>query len=117
MEWLVDNWFLLVATIACVACAIITVYLNFISKPKDEQIAKVREWLLYAVIMAEKQFGGGTGQVKLRYVYDMFLSKFPWLAQIISFVSFSGLVDEALDEMKDILAKGNIKVAALIDEK
>lgn len=44
--------------------------------PSDKQLNKVREWLLYAVTKAEKELGGGTGQIKLRYVYDMFVARF-----------------------------------------
>lgn len=71
--------------------------------PTKSQIAKVKEWLLYAVTMAESEFGGGTGTIKLRYVYDLFVGKFPWLAKMISFEMFSGLVDEALVDMKKML--------------
>ena len=43
------------------------------------------------------------GKLKLRYVYDMFLTKFGDLAKMISFEKFSELVDKALEEMKKIL--------------
>ena len=57
--------------------------------------------------MAEKELGGGTGKLKLRYVYDLFLTKFNWLAKVISFEQFSDLVDEALEEMKRLLESNN----------
>lgn len=47
--------------------------------------------------------GGGTGQIKLRYVYDMFVARFAWLARVISFEAFSMMVDEALEKMKKML--------------
>jgi hypothetical protein len=75
--------------------------------PTAAQIAKVKEWLLYAVTMAEKELGGGTGKLKLRYVYDLFLTKFSWLAKVITFEQFSALVDEALEEMKRLLESNN----------
>ena len=59
--------------------------------------------LLYAVTKAEKELGGGTGQIKLRYVYDMFVARFAWLARVISFEAFSMMVDEALERMKKML--------------
>ena len=62
--------------------------------------AKVREWLLFAVTLAEKEYGGGTGQIKLRAVYDMFIAKYPKLSFFISFEIFSGWVDLALDKMR-----------------
>lgn len=75
----------------------------FVKMPSDKQLNKVREWLLYAVTKAEKEMGGGTGQIKLRYVYDMFVARFAWLARVISFEAFSMMVDEALEKMKKML--------------
>ena len=69
-----------------------------------KQPKKVKEWLLYAVIEAEKELGSGTGPVKLRSVYDMFITKFPKLSVFISFNTFSEWVDVALDYMEELLA-------------
>lgn len=106
MEWVTANWFLIVALAAAGISAGVAIY-KFAGLPTEKQLKKVREWLLYAVTMAEKELGGGTGQIKLRYVYDWFLQVFPWLAKMISFEVFSGLVDEALEEMKSMLEKNN----------
>ena len=65
--------------------------------------SKVREWLLWAVTTAEKEYGSGTGQIKLRAVYDLFLAKFPKLSIFVSFDTFSGWVDIALDQMRKML--------------
>lgn len=70
----------------------------------EEEIQKVREWILMAVIDAEKYFGSDTGVYKLRYVYDIFVSKFSWLVVLVSFETFSDLVDDALIDMKSILS-------------
>lgn len=67
------------------------------------QRAKVREWLIWAVTRAEKELGGGTGQLKLRQVYDWFVSKFPALAAVLPFKIFSAWVDVALEKMKAML--------------
>lgn len=77
---------------------------KFIEEPTIEQLNQIKEWLLFAVAQAEKQFGEGTGQLKLRYVYDKFLTHFPQIAQNISFETFSLLVDEVLKRFKTILA-------------
>jgi len=103
MEWIFENWYLIVALIAIIWSAAYALY-KFYGLPSAEQTQKVREWLLYAVIIAEKELGSGTGQLKLRYVYDLFLNKFPWMARILSFDAFSSMVDEALDEMKHLIA-------------
>ena len=102
MEWIANYWPLLVALVAVLAVVIFAIC-KFAKQPRPEQLAKVREWLLYAVTAAQKEFGSGTGQIKLRYVYDKFLTKFPAFAPIISFELFSNLVDEALVKFKEIL--------------
>lgn len=105
MEWLVDNWYLVVATIAIIVVSVIAV-ITYFQLPRSEKIKKVQEWLLYAVEKAEEEFGSATGQIKLRYVYDMFVTKFPAISKVISFDTFSFMVDAALIEFKKIL-KGN----------
>lgn len=102
MNFITENWFVLVALAALAAGGGYTVYV-FLKMPSDRQLNKVREWLLYAVTKAEKKLGGGTGQIKLRYVYDKFVKRFPWLARAISFEKFSMMVDEALEKMKKML--------------
>lgn len=103
MEWILNNWYLIVGAIAVLAVGAYELY-RFYGLPASEQLAKVREWLLYAVTIAEKELGSGTGQIKLRYVYDLFLNKFPWLAKLLSFEAFSKMVDEALEDMKHLIA-------------
>ena len=98
-----DN-IIMVISIIVVLCAIAYCIYEFYNLGKEKQIEMVKEWLLLAVVEAEKALGSGTGQVKLRYVYDLFLSKFKYLSLIISFNQFSMLVDEALDVMRDMIA-------------
>lgn len=113
MEFFIDNWYIFVAAIAVLVAIGITVY-RFFGLPTDKQLLKVREWLLYAVTKAEKDLGGGTGKLKLRQVYDMFLTKFSWLAKVVSFELFSKIVDDALEEMRDMLEK-NTAIKALVE--
>ena len=75
----------------------------FLNMPTNVQIKQIQEWLLYAVAKAEKELGSGTGQLKLRYVYDMFIARFPHFVKFIGFEAFSGLVDEALDIFREML--------------
>lgn len=72
----------------------------FFKLEKEKQIKILQEWLLLAVIQAEKVLGSGTGQIKLRYVYDLFLQRFKFLPQVITFEQFGLFVDEALMTMK-----------------
>jgi len=107
-EVIIDYGWVIFAAIVVLAVLTIAV-ISFLKLPRPEQLKKVKEWLLLAVIEAENHFGSETGKLKLRYVYDAFLFKFPWLAKVISFETFAGLVDEALEDMENLLAE-NIEV-------
>lgn len=103
MEFLISYWWLILIAIAAVSVISYFTYI-FMKMPSTEQIKTVKEWLLYAVTEAERELGGGTGQIKLRYVYDMFITKFPFLAKSISFENFSNLVDEVLEKFRELLS-------------
>ena len=90
--------------ICCVVGVIGFGIYQFLKLEKDRQLEIVKEWLLLAVVEAEKKLGGGTGQIKLRYVYDMFIEKFKFLALMITFEQFSVMVDMALDKMRFMLS-------------
>ena len=106
MKTAVECWALIILAL-CVLVVLIINVSDFFHMPREAQIKKVKEWLLYAVIMAEKEMGGGTGALKLRFVYDLFISKFPHIAPYISFETFSMWVDEVLDQMKHLLETNN----------
>lgn len=99
--------------IVCLAVAGVAIY-TFIKKPRAEQLEKLKEWLLWAVIEAEKELGSKTGEIKLRRVYDLFITTFPWLARIISFETFHAYVNEALDKMERLIVE-NKKIAAFVE--
>lgn len=103
MEFITEYWYLILIAIAAAVVLAYLIY-RFFKLPRESQIAKVKEWLLFAVTQAEKELGGGTGQLKLRYVYDMFVSKFPYLVRFVSFELFSRLVDDVLVKFREILS-------------
>ena len=103
LDFLMTNWQWIAGIIIIIIAAIITL-IKFDKKTRDEQIHQVKEWLLYAVMEAEKELGSGTGVLKLRFVYDMFITKFPLLVALIPFSTISSFVDEALDKFKKLLA-------------
>ncbi|WP_220452462.1 phage holin, LLH family [Dielma fastidiosa] len=105
MEYLINNWFMFVALLAVLFICFLAIR-KWLGKPSAEQIANVKEWLLLAVTEAEKQLGGGTGQLKLRFVYDWAVERFSWVS-VIPFDTFAGWVDEALAEMKKQLEVNN----------
>ena len=94
MQFIIDNWYVLLAFVA-VGVFIGYAAAMWIKMPKAKQIESIKQYLRFAVLEAEKQLGTGTGQAKLRMVYDMALSKFAWLS-FVSFNTFSTWVDEAL---------------------
>lgn len=113
MEFFIENWYLILCALAVLAVGVVTVY-RYASLPTAEQLDKVREWLLWAVTEAERELGGGTGQLKLRSVYDLFIQRFPAIAKMISFTDFSDLVDDALDNMREMLHR-NDAIKAIVD--
>lgn len=106
MDFIVENWYILVGLLAVIA-AVVVYIVRFFKQPTEKQLESIKEWLLWATTEAEKRFGSGTGKLKLRYVYDLFAETFPWLAKIVSFETFSKLVDSALGDMNNLLASNN----------
>lgn len=98
-----DNIIIVMGVIGLVGIAIAALY-YFMTLSKDKQLQMVKNWLLLAVVEAEKALGSGTGQLKLRYVYDLFITRFKYLSLVISFSQFSMLVDEALEIMRNMIA-------------
>lgn len=114
MNWLVENWYLIVAAVALIGAAVAVAY-RFLGQPSEKQVEKIKEWLIWACIEAERGLQSGTGQLKLRQVYDMFCAvpAFGWVARIISFDTFSGWVTEALATVKRMLVE-NPRLASYV---
>lgn len=74
-----------------------------------------KNWLVWAVTEAEKTFGSGTGQLKLRYAYELAIKRYPILAKVIPFHIFKILVDKALAVMREMI-ENNGKIADAIAE-
>ena len=98
-----DNMFLIIGVSAILVAAASFAIYKFAKLGKEKQTEMILEWLLLAVVQAEKELGGGTGQIKLRFVYDLFTNKFKVISRFMSFAQFSLLVDIALDRMKEML--------------
>lgn len=104
MEILLDNWYIILTLIA-VLMFTFGIIMTFLGHPTSKQVEKIKTWLLQAVILAEKEMGGKTGEAKLALVYDGFIEKFPWISKVMSFDRFKRLVDTALDEMKTLMSE------------
>lgn len=107
------DWVLIAAAVVVIGMCLYVLW-EFSRKPREEQIAQLRKWLLYAVTCAEAELGSGTGKMKLVLVYDWFVERFPWMAKVVSFDYFSELVDDALAEMREMLAT-NKAIKAVVD--
>ena len=113
VNFIAENWFLIVfalVAIIFVTCSII----RFIHMPTAKQIENLMEWLKIAVVEAEKQFQSGTGQLKLRAVYESAVIAFPWIAKYMTFEKFSQLVDIALVWMREQIEQ-NEKIREYIE--
>ena len=107
MEFVLEYWYIILAAVVMAVVGIVLA-VRFFKQPSSKQVAKVKEWLLMAVLEAEKQFGSGTGKLKLRSVYDLFVERFPRLARMVSFETFAKWVDEALDTVEQWLTEDAI---------
>ena len=87
---------LILAAVFIILLEIVRVIGTIKSNTKEENLKMIKSWLLSIIVNAEKVYGGKTGKVKLSYVYGLFIEKFPKLAKIIPFETFSALVDEVL---------------------
>jgi hypothetical protein len=114
MNWLFDNWYIVVGALAVIGCASAAIY-KFIGLPNDKQKEKIKEWLVWACVEAEKALQSGTGQLKLREVWNKFcqIPAFSAIAKIITFDEFSAWVTDALKTAKEMLVK-NKNLAAYV---
>ena len=80
-EFLIENYMYFIAI------AIIAFGLIWIAVKRPQQI---KEWLISASAEAELYFGSGTGQLKLREVYDVIFFMYDFL-YIITLLLFSSM--------------------------
>lgn len=86
-----------------ISIAVIYAVYKFISLSKERQVENVKQWLIFACLEAEKMLGSKTGKVKLRYVYDLFVSKYKFISCLIPFDIFSKWVDDSLIDMRNMI--------------
>jgi len=113
MKFLIDYWPLLVILLIFIVLIVRWVKI-FTGLPSQEQLKKVREYLLFVVIQCEKELGKGTGRAKLSMAYSLFVEHFPSLVPIIPFELFSKLVDDALVEMRNLL-ESNLDIKSYVE--
>lgn len=94
VEFLQNYWFI----VLCAIVGISYIVYVFVSEPK-----KIKEWLVYACLQAENELGAGAGELKLRKVYDLFVSKFPVFSKFVSFERFKNWIKIALDNCENYI--------------
>lgn len=104
MMWIVENWILVLCAVVLATWTFLVVS-DFAKRPDEEQIAKIKEWLIWACIEAEKGLKSGTGQLKLREVWNLFCAvpAFTLVARVITFETFSDWVSSALSDVKHMI--------------
>lgn len=84
---------------------------------KNDQITTIKHVLLYLVAQAEKELSNGTGDLKLAKVYNEFVAEYPDLAKVITYEQFKVIVDDVLDNFKNLLNNNDIASYIKGDEK
>lgn len=92
-----------IAIMLIILCVLVLGFIKFYVNGKKAHLDSLKAWLLYATTEAERVFGSKTGKIKLRFVYDAFIEKFPMLSNFLTFSRFSELVDSALVDMRKML--------------
>lgn len=115
LNFLINYWDIILIAIAVLTVSGVSI-INFSKKSTAEKMKSVKEWAIYACALAEAHLGSGTGQLKMRETYDMFIVRFPNLAKIVPFEIYKATAEIALTEFKKMLEL-NPNVKDLIIEK
>ncbi len=102
MELFIQYWDAILIMVFAIVALGVAVY-KFIIMPNGKRKEQIRMWLLEAVLVAEKSWDSGTGKIKISSVYDKFIQRFGIVAILMPKKVFEQLVDEALDDMKELL--------------
>ena len=101
--WIMGNWQILV------------LYLGTLLAFIAAGLWVPRHWLVFACLKAEKALGEKTGQLKLLFVYDLYIGRFKLVSRFLPFKLFSKFVDWVLPAMRKMLE--NEKIATVINER
>lgn len=66
-------------------------------------IKKIKAIVLELIIMAEKEFGNDTGEIKFEVVVGLIYYKMPILSNLISKKTVGSIINSAVEHLKDIL--------------
>jgi len=100
LNWLLENSVTILIVIVAVAGLVFAIINN-----KEGLLYKAA---LYAVSVAEETWGSKTGQIKFAEVYTYLKTQFPIITFFISEKALKTLIEDALTEMKRILAEAEV---------
>lgn len=104
MTLLLANWELIMLIIVILFVIGYKLY-QLIKTPPEKRQELLKMWLVEAVLVAEQKYGKKAGELKLSYVYRMFVNRYGWFGKLISEKTFKKLVDEALEIMEKTVEK------------
>lgn len=104
LNWFMDNSVTLIVTVIIIAALVI-----LINKNKRGLLYKAA---LYAVTKAEDAWGSNTGKIKFAEVYTYIRKEFPFITFFFTEKQLTDIIEEALEEMKRILATKQAKLEA-----
>lgn len=88
--------------------AVVIVLIGIILGIRCGYINQVKQGLLYIVCKAEEIYGGGTGTLKYAYVANEIYKLLPSLVRVfVSVDTIDDLIETAVEEMKEYLAKND----------
>lgn len=96
LNWVVNNPITTFVSLVIVVALLVYIYLN-----KKDLLFKAA---LYAVAKAEDTWGSDTGRIKFAEVYTYIKKEFPLLTLFFSEAQLTLIIEDALDELKKILA-------------
>ena len=106
---IIDNWYWIVIGLCVVTC-VGAGFVRFMKYPSETKLAKIKEFLLVAVVEAEKLYKSGTGKIKLAYVFNLFCEKYPFISKFITVEQVDAWLQECLEVMRNLIGIGNLEV-------
>jgi hypothetical protein len=76
----------------------------------------IQKAALYAVSVAEEEWGSGTGRIKFAEVYTYIKKEFPLFTLFFTETQLTLIIEDALDELKEILRINDLKESTWTSE-
>lgn len=103
LNLLIQNIYtILIVTLLIIAAVLVAV--KFLKLTPEDQIKKIKLVLLDLTLKAESALGSNTGRAKRAQVYVAFKTRCPIIAAFLTEAMFDKLLDETLEEMRELLS-------------